>query len=135
MNKRIIFTIISLIALILIFAYRVYLLGTDTSGFYSISSLTITPWILFELLPEISIIFTIIGLFLKKISGLVVNIIALIISMFTLFDEGLIVFANFMNYGETLSSAVKPVLTLPVILIAIIGIIFACLEISKENNH
>lgn len=133
MIKKRIFTIVAFIALSLLLIYRIFLLVTDTSGYYAISSLKMTPALALELLPEISIILTMIGLFIKNDQGLVMNVMALVLAILSFFLEGFSMFTSLMSFGSRISTAIKPLHNLPVMVIAIISITVLSKERRLQN--
>ena len=134
MIKKQIFTIVAFIALSLLLIYRIFLLATDISGYYAISSLKMTPALPFELLPEISIILTMIGLFIKNDHGLVMNVTAMVFSILSFILEGFSMFTSLMSFGSRVSTAIKPLHNLPVMVIAIISITILSKERRGQNK-
>ena len=130
MIKKRIFKIIASIALTILLIYRIVILATDTSGYYAVSSLKMTPALPLELLPEISIVLTMVGLFIKNDHGLAVNVTALVLSMLSFFLEGFCMFTSLMSFGSRISTAIKPLHNLPVLVFAIISITI----LSKERR-
>ena len=133
MIKKRIFTIVAFIALSLLLIYRIFLLATDTSGYYAVSSLKMTHALPLELLPEISIILTMIGLFIKNEHGLVTNVMALVFAILSFFLEGFCMFTSMMSFGSRISTAIKPLHNLPVMVIAIISITILSKERRLQN--
>lgn len=132
--KKRIFTIIASIALTLLLIYRIVILATDTSGYYAISSLKMTGALPLELLPEISIILTMIGLFIKNEHGLVMNVMALVLAILSFFLEGFCMFTSLLSFGSRTSTAIKPLHNLPVMVITIISITILSKERRLQNK-
>lgn len=121
--QKIIYKAVSAAVLLAILICRIYLLATDTSRSYAISSLEFTKYTYIEVMPEIAVILALAGLFLSKTPGLVVNILSLATGFYALFYEGIFSFADLVDYGGTLSTATKPSLNIPVMIIAAISLV------------
>ena len=121
MRKKTIIVVSSVvfaIILILILAYRVYLMKNDASGFYELKTDDMfIRWMTY--LPEISIITTIVATFAKRRLGLTFTVISNLLILLSILSEILLKYIRIASGGVIPDNCI-PLLNLPVLIIAII---------------
>ena len=117
----IISTVVFTIILLALLLFRIYLITLDKSGVYSMKDNNLFYFFM-NYMPEITIVFTIIAIYMRKRWGLFFSVTASILSILSLLTEIIILIIRSMDITSKtpMPSACLPLMDIPVIIICIV---------------
>ena len=116
----IISTIVFTLILVGLLAWRIYLITLDTTGIYTLPTENIFSFVM-NYMPELTLVFAILAIHLRKRWGLAFSVIAMISSILSLFIELVILIIRSIDImHQSIPSACIPLLDIPVIVICIV---------------